>query len=204
MSGAFGRQNHPLSHRVTNRNRFTDVTPILAMLHRRYMYKILSPTYQSDTTTLPSRCPFPVALTHWLWHSRCRCKNWRSLSLTFLSLLLSLLELELPPTNLMAPTEPKSGFLVHPSTPVNSPSLSNSSLLPPTHAVLQQVSKPLARNPSSSSHQPKGPKEQYQRQWVQLSVGGLLGVFWDSKDQETSYTVTPCWAPCGWYRVFPL
>ena len=33
------------------------------------------------------------------------------------------------------------------------------------------------------------------------SVGRLLRVFWDSKDQETSSTVAPCWAPCGWHRA---
>ena len=171
------------------------------MLHRHYMYKTLSPTYQSNMTTLPSQCPFPIFFTHQQGHSQCQCKNCSSLSLTFLSLLLSL---KLPPTNLTAPTRTKTRLssAPHPHSYL--------STLPhcQTHHYSNQpmqsftiVSKPLACNPSSYSHQPKALKERYQHQWVQFSVGGLLGVLWDSKDQETSYTVAPCWAPCGWYRA---
>ena len=59
----------------------------------------------------------------------------------------------------------------------------------------------LACNPISYSHQPKGPEERYQHQRVQLGVAGLLGVFWDSRDQLTNYTVALCLAPCGWCRA---
>ena len=134
------------------------------MLHRHYMYKTLSPTYQSNMTTLPSQCPFPIFFTHQQGHSQCQCKNCSSLSLTFLSLLLSL---KLPPTNLTAPTRTKTRLssAPHPHSYL--------STLPhcQTHHYSNQpmqsftiVSKPLACNPSSYSHQPKALKERYQHQ----------------------------------------
>ena len=156
--------------------------PFLATLHRRYMYKTLSPTYQSDTTTLPSQCPFPVALTHWLYHSRCWCENCRSLSPTFLSLLLSPLELELPPTNLTAPTEPKPGFLVHPihtcrlslvvkliTTPTNSRGPSAGVQTPGTQSKLLFSSTQRSRGTISA------PTSSTRCGWVARSVLGFQG-----------------------------
>ena len=81
--------------------------------------------------------------------------------------------------------EPKPGFLVHP-IPIHTHQLSLivKLITTPTNPCGPSpgVQTPGMQSKLLFSSTQRSWEKQYQHEWVWLGVGGLLGVFWDSKD----------------------